>query len=84
MIADDLPMSSVYPSEINLSTVTVEISGVVTANMSVFLQNLTTFATIVNMSVISGGKRSGIRRLSRGGNYGTAIFPYLICAAQAA
>ena len=67
-----------------LSTVTVEIPGVVTANMSVFLQNLTNFATIVNMSVISGGKRSGIRRLSRGGNYGTAIFPYLICAAQAA
>lgn len=67
-----------------LSTVTVEISGVVTANMSVFLQNLTNFATIVNMSVISGGKRSGIRRLSCGGNYGMAIFPYLICAAHAA
>lgn len=42
--------------------------------MSVFLQNLTNFATIVNMSVIYGGKRSGNERLSRSGNDGAAIF----------
>ena len=43
---------------------------------------VTTFRMTVSYTHL--GKRSGIRRLSCGGNYGMAIFPYLICAAHAA